>query len=213
MEISNINDLPKIPMLRTPVFRELEIGGKTVRVHKPRARQAAIVAQRLMESFGETLLRVFASPDKDLEAIFASPKEVRNAKLFKAMLAGGFMEKALARLRELGHEVGPDHLVWYFENALVGNVELDDYRFKSLEEMEEAGFVFSELVECMGATIELAIYPMSDDPDTDAGKSESKSEQPKARPAASRKKARRVSRPNAATRKAGQSVPMSSSHG
>ena len=213
MQIEKINELPAIPMLRTSVSRDLQIAGHTVRIHKLRARQAAIVAQRLMESFGETLLRFYATPGDELKKVFEGETEVDNWQMFKLVLASGFLEKAIARLREIGHDVGPDHIAWYFDNVLAGNVELQGYRFKSLEEMDESGFGMAEIFECFGAAIELAIYPTSDDPGTDAGKSETKSEPTPRQQRGSGKKAPRGSRPNGATKKGGQSVQMSSQRG
>lgn len=200
-------------MLRTPVFRDIEIAGVTVRVHKPRARQASIVAQRLMESFGETLLRAFTSPDEEFGDVFSNDAERRDVAQSKLMLAGGFMERAIKRLRELGEEIGPDHLAWYLDNTLAGNVSIDGYRYQSIEELDDAGFGFADLMLCMSRAIEIAIYPTSGDPDTDAGKSEHKSEPVKPPPTESASKARCEAKRSGATRKGGQSVPMSGSSG
>lgn len=213
MDLEKINELPKIPMLRTPVFRDIVIAGTSVRIHKPRARQAAIVAQRLLESFGETLLRVFTSPDEDLEKVFSSDKDVRNAALMKALLVGGFFEKALDRLRALGHEIGEAHLYWYFEQVLPGNVEIDGHRFPTVEDLDVAEFCFTDLLQCLKVSVEIAIYPTSDDPGTDAGKSETKSETIKPQRKASEKKARREKKRAAGMNKGGQSVPMSAPSG
>lgn len=210
MNIENINNLPPIPMLRTPVFRDLEIAGHTVIVHKPKARQAACVAVRLAESFGETLLRVFASPSEDLKVIFDDDSNLAPAAIFKSILAAGVMEQILNRLRELGQEIGPDHIWWYFETLLPGNIELGGHVFKSIDELDEAQFSMPELMEVFWCCVELAIYPTSDDPDIAAGKSEPELVKSAREPG---KKARRGKKPRAGINKVGQSVQMSASNG
>lgn len=217
MEIELVHKLRPIPMLRTPAFREVEIAGQTVRIHKLRARQAAVVAQRLMTSFGETLLKFWATPGSELEKVFSGERNVGTFGVFKMVLATGFFAKAIARLNELGHDIGEDHIAWYFDNVLAGNVELvrpegDEFhglRFASLDEMDRSGFGLSEVLDLFGDAIVLAIYPTSDDPDTDAGKSGTTSAKTKRQRPESEKKTRRGSKPNAATRKGGQSVLMS----
>lgn len=209
MEIELVNELPPIPMLRTPVFRDLEIAGQTVRIHKLRARQAAIVTQRLMTSFGETILRFWATPGSELQKVFSGENDVSSFGMFKLVLATGFFEKAIKRLEELGHVIGEDHIAWYFDNVLAGNVELQGHRFKSLEEMDKSGFVLSEVFQCFGCAIELAVYPTSDDPGIADGKSATTSAKTKRPPPESGRKARRGSKRNVAIGKGGQSVPMS----
>jgi len=210
MQIDKINNLPPIPMLRTPVFRDLQIAGHTVRVHKPKARQAACVAVRLAESFGETLLRVFASPSEDLKAIFEDDDNIAPSQIFKTILAAGVMDSVLTRLRELGEEIGPDHIWWYFQQLLPGNVELAGHVFTSTEQLDEANFSMPEMMEVFWCCVELAIYPTADDLDTSAGKSEAELVEP---PPAREKKTRQGKKPRGATRKAGQSVRMSASSG
>ena len=212
MQIDKIKEQKPIPMLRTAVHRDLKIAGCTVRVHKPKARQAAMVAQRLMESFGETLVRIFVSPDEELSKVFAGESKVANAQLFRMIFAGGFLEKAIQRLRELGHEIGPDHLVWYLEHTIVGNVELDGYRFQTLEEMDDSGFGMADYFKCLQVAVELAIYPTSDDPGTDAGKSDLTSESQAPRVGQPRK-AQQGKKRRGGTDKAGQSVRMSAPSG
>lgn len=209
-------------MLRTAVWRDMQIAGCTVRVRKPKARQAAMVAQRLMESFGETLVRIFVNPDEELRKVFAGESMVENTEMFRIIFAGGFLEKAIQRLRELGHEIGPDHLFWYFENVLVGNVSIEStpsgddslngYKFESMDEMDDSGFGLSDYMKMMGVAVELAIYPTSDDPGTDAGKSDPKSE-PKTLSVEPERKARRAGKRKGATNKDGQSVQMSARSG
>ena len=207
MQLDKINELPKIPMLRTPVFRDIEIAGKTVRVHKARARQAAVVATRLLESYGETLLSVFASPDSDLATIAGDGESVSDSAMLKSLLAGGFMPQISGRLRELGLEQGPDHMLWYIQQLLFSNVELEGYLFKDLDEFDAAGFGFEELLRIFWIAVELCIYPTSDDPATADGSSQSKPAEPNPEP----QKARRGRKRSVAKSKAGQSVPMSAS--
>jgi len=203
MNVSNINNLQKIPMLRTPVFRDIEVAGQTVRVYKPKARQAVIVATRLAESFGETILRVFASPDEDVEVVGSK----LSADGLKNILAAGMMPEAIKRLRELGIELGADHMFWYFEQLLAGNVELMGCRLESIDDFDEAQFGFEELIRVLWCAIELAIYPTSGDPSTASGSSApGPAEENKAQ-------TQPVPRPDVAMSKGGQSVPMSASRG
>lgn len=211
MQIPKINNLPDIPMLRTAVYRDLEIEGQTVRVHKPTARKAAMVTQRLMESFGETLLRIFVSPEEDLREVMES-SDSSSADMFRVMFAGGFFKKAFERLQELGHDLGPDHIAWYFEHTLVGNIELQGYRFQKLEEMDMSGFGLADMFKLMQVAAELAIYPTSGAPSIGDGSSRPES-QPKTQPQAPAETAPPAERFAAATSKAGQSVPMSSQSG
>lgn len=208
MQIDRINDLTPIPMLRTPVSRVLRIAGHDVTVHKPKARQAACVAVRLAESFGETLLRVFASPSEDLKAIFDDDSNLAPSEIFKTILAAGVMESVLGRLRELGESIGPDHIWWYFETLLPGNIELGGHVFKSIDDFDTAGFTMTELMEVFWCCVELAIYPTSDDPGIGDGKSEQKPSPPELARTTPRGKKRR-----GGTKKDGQSVRMSASSG
>jgi len=211
MQLDKIKDQSPIAMLRTAVWRDIKIAGRTVRVHKPKARQAAMVAQRLMESFGETLVRIFSNPDSELRKAF-SDDNIGSEDMFRLMFAGGFLKTAMERLRELGHEIGDDHLFWYFEALLPNNVSIDGHRLTSIDEMDDHGFGFLEFMKMMQITVELAIYPTSDDPGTDAGKSDPKSEQ-QTQSAVPAKKAQRAKKRRGGTNKAGQSVQMSARSG
>jgi hypothetical protein len=213
MKVDNIQNLPKIPMLRTPVIVGMDIAGHKVFVHKPKARQAAIVATRLMESFGETMLAIFASPAEDLEAagVVGDSELERGESMLKNFLAGGMMPRVAARLRELEETQGPDHLAWYFENLLVGNVELDGYVFRSLDEFDQAQFSIRELMEVLWKAVELCIYPTSGDPSIGAGKSEAQPRQ--ATQQEPGQAARHGKKRKGGTSKGGQSVRMSASSG
>lgn len=208
MQLSKLNEQPKIPMLRTPVFRDIEIAGHTVRVHKPKARQAAIVATRLFETFGEQVLRFVATPREDLlEAGAIDEDEAKDVDMLKSFVTGGLMPQVMDRLKKAGEDLGPEHIVWYLENMLVGNVQLEKHVFASLDEFDQAGFGFQELIQVFWAAIELCIYPTSDDPDTGDGKSGAKSEgTAPAQPASQRTVPQGEKRPVAIS-KAGQSAP------
>lgn len=209
MNLNKLSEQPKIPMLRTPVFRDIKIAGHTVRVHKPKARQAIIVATKLFETYGEQVLQFVATPKKELEEAGAIDEaEAEEVDMLKSFVTGGLMPQVMARLKSAGQELGPEHMFWYFENMLVGNVQLGEHIFASLDEFDQAEFGFQEIIQVFWVAVEICIYPTSDDPNTGDGKSGDKSERPAPAPSASQRTAPQGERRPVATSKAGHSAPI-----
>lgn len=171
-----LTELPRLPGHRSAMFRDVQIQGVTVRVHKARSDRTVSVSARLSSMLSDELYRLLAHSEEEDKAgplrgilgiDFEDDTQIKNA------MIGHILPILYEKIGELSEESGPGSLFWYFERILAGNVEYEGARPDSMSDLDEMGFGVADLTRLFWAGIELACFPTRGDPDTSPGDRES----------------------------------------
>lgn len=195
------------------MYRDIEIDGATVRVHKATADRSTPVSARLLAMLGPELYQLFAFAQKDAAEITQNDSpgplgallnvDIADTQVLKTVVAGTVLPVLYGKLPELSQREGEGSIFWFFRMMLEGFVEYEGHRAASMAELDSMGFGVTELTRCFWTALELAIFPTQGAPATSDGNPDP--EAPKTTQMSSNE--------SDGTRRGGQSVRMSSRAG
>lgn len=166
--------MPRLPGHRSSVYLDIEMAGTTVRLYKAKANRTVAVSARLIGMLGTELYQLIAHSEDEgdagpLGALLGV--DFDDGDQIKAAVMAYVLPTLYEKFDELTADEGPGSVYWFFERILAGNVELEGVRPKTMDDLDEMGFMVPEITKLFWKGLEMAFFPTRGDPDMNDGES------------------------------------------